>query len=1099
MLDKNRREFLQLTAAIAGAVPLTGCGGGGDGATEASRSPEPVSLAPPAPPPPPVTPPPPPAPPPAPAPAPVGVAAFVSNGSMRFALTSANAGSNLPFSLGFAFRPRDLPRGSSLLGSVLGVPLSIQATIKNFWADGSAKFAVLAGRASLQAGAPLVVQLSAGAASTAGTALTTADLRATGITSTIDGAALGAASWAGSDWDRPFSEWVSGPGMSSWIYRKPIGSDAHLVAWLEVRLFAGGAVEVLPWIENGYLNVAGPTVKAAVFSFSLGGVSKFSASVTLPHHTRTPLIGGAALSYWLGVDPGVVPHHDKSYLQATELVPSYFAAASDASVNGQAAASTFAPLQQGDYKFGPDQLDLMPNSGYGEPIGLLPGWDSKLLTCSAAVHATAYAAVIRNGYSAGRYPIHYRDENTNKPPAFSTHATRCLADYRNDGSGFKSQGGSPTGTYTPAITSTSGTKIWDTAHSPAIGFLPYLLTGLFYFMEEVQFAATTNFLGNDAAPILRDGAKGIHQPAYAAWQVRSCAWGWRALAHALCVTPDADTALRSEFQSSMQANIDFYHARYVAQPNNPLGFIFDWDAGPNGVGLAAPWQADFLTAAVGYSLAMRMPLSAGYENKLSAFFSYVAKSIVGRLGVNNATDWWYINAFPYQVAVTPRFVPDWKGGTGPWFSSWRAAYDASYSPGPAWLGATDGVLAFEYPRPIDAVRGFFGNAVPALAYAVRHGATGALAAYNRVTNASNYPDWATAFNDFPVWSVSPARLSPSWLQGRALNEWFEIQGTAGAGGAPLNDYSGFAVTEDAKIAAGAAGGHGGSRDNRVVVLDLLTDAPSWRVLNTASTNAPDDVAYNPDGKPASRHTYASTLYVRRFDRVMLFGVRFTAPGASTFNKVDGFSASTGVWSGVVQGSPGTTDSGYTDIAPGYYGAVVDGFGDVWSVLGLRKYTASTNRWSAPITRAAADSVRYPWAWDSRRSMLFGLCWGDGEGFNTGVRAIKQDGTTQTQITFNASGALTQFAADAPNYAGMGYDPENDRFLFFSNSAPTRVYVITPNAGSIWDMSILPLGGGSVSIAANGPPLLNKFQYVPQLRGFVCMPNADRNLLFLRTA
>ena len=30
-------------------------------------------------------------------------------------------------------------------------------------------------------------------------------------------------------------------------YRRPIGSDAHLVAWLEVRLYAGGAVEVLPW------------------------------------------------------------------------------------------------------------------------------------------------------------------------------------------------------------------------------------------------------------------------------------------------------------------------------------------------------------------------------------------------------------------------------------------------------------------------------------------------------------------------------------------------------------------------------------------------------------------------------------------------------------------------------------------------------------------------------------------------------------------------------------------------------------------------------------------------------------------------------------
>ena len=43
------------------------------------------------------------------------------------------------------------------------------------------------------------------------------------------------------------------------MYRKQVGTDAHLVAWLEVRLFPGGLVEILPSIENGYLLVTGPT------------------------------------------------------------------------------------------------------------------------------------------------------------------------------------------------------------------------------------------------------------------------------------------------------------------------------------------------------------------------------------------------------------------------------------------------------------------------------------------------------------------------------------------------------------------------------------------------------------------------------------------------------------------------------------------------------------------------------------------------------------------------------------------------------------------------------------------------------------------------
>ena len=119
----------------------------------------------------------------------------------------------------------------------------MQVTPKNLWPDGSLKFAVVAGRAALAANTPLTVLLAAGAPAT-GTDLTLADLKATGVTASTACGAFGTASWAAADWDSPFKAWVSGSEMSSWIYRKPVGSDAHLVAWLEVRLFAGGAVEV---------------------------------------------------------------------------------------------------------------------------------------------------------------------------------------------------------------------------------------------------------------------------------------------------------------------------------------------------------------------------------------------------------------------------------------------------------------------------------------------------------------------------------------------------------------------------------------------------------------------------------------------------------------------------------------------------------------------------------------------------------------------------------------------------------------------------------------------------------------------------------------
>jgi hypothetical protein len=1010
---------------------------------------------------------------------------------MQFTLASPNTQQSAPFCLGFSFRQGDVPAGQTVVAN----RGTLQVTPKNAWPDGSLKFALLAGRVDVTANSALTVSLKKAAVGSAGAALTTADLKSTGIQAQISASSFGSAGWSNADWDSFAQAWVSGPEMSSWIYRKPL-SDAHLVAWLEVRLFAGGAVEVLPWVENGYLNVAGPTVKTATFDFSLGGSSRFNAPIALPHHTRTPLIQGTALSHWLATDPSIIAQQDQLYLQATEVVPSYFATTTDLTVGYPVVATTFTPLQQGDYKFGPDQLDSMPNSGYGEPIGLLQGWDAKLLTASPTVYGAAFAAVVRNGYSTGRYPIHYRDETTNRVPAISAYPTTCLADYRNDGSGFKSAGGSSTGTYTPPITDITGTLVWDTAHSPAVAYLPYLLTGRYYFLEEVQFAAVINFLGNDCG--IRNNGQGLHQPAYQAWQVRACAWGLRALAHALSASPDNDR-LQAEFRASMQANIDFYYGRYVAQPNNPLGFIYDWDPGANGEATAAPWQADFITGVTGYMLAMGLPLASGYQAKLAGFMGYTAKSIIGRLGTSQPPDWWYINGFPYQAAVGPKFQPDWAGGTGPWYSTWYQAYIATYTPPPDGFGSTEGTLAFYYPGATDVVRSYLANALPAITYAVRHGVPGALAAYNRVIGANNYPSYLPAFNVYPVWACKPARFTPAWLQGKALNEWFPISGTSGAGGAPLNEYSGFALTVDAKLAAGAAGGHGGSRDNRVVVLNLLADAPSWSVLNAASSSAPDDVAYNPDGKPASRHTYHSTIYVPYFDRVMLFGVRYTAPGAFTFNKVDGFSAKTGIWDGVVAGNPGQSGSGYADIISGYYGAAIDGAGNVWSMYGLQMYAPATNKWSSAITIQAQNNVRYPWAWDSRRAQLFGLCWGDGEGYNSDLRAIKQSGSTQTQVTFNNSAALTQFVADVPTYAGMDYDADNDRFLFYSNDHPTRIYIVTPNEGVVWDMSLLTLGPGSVALPTGGAPIVGKFKYVPQLKGFVCLPDATQSLYFMRTA
>jgi hypothetical protein len=95
-------------------------------------------------------------------------------------------------------------------------------------------------------------------------------------------------------------------------------------------------------------------------------------------------------------------------------------------------------------------------------------------------------------------------------------------------------------------------------------------------------------------------------------------------------------------------------------------------------------------------------------------------------------------------------------GSGPWYSTWREAYDATYATPPAWLGPTEGELAFEY---IDVPNmGMFANLQPAISYAVQHNVPGAVEAYKRMTSASNWTTLVAAFDHSPGWSVAPPMM-----------------------------------------------------------------------------------------------------------------------------------------------------------------------------------------------------------------------------------------------------------------------------------------------------------------------------------------------------
>lgn len=341
-------------------------------------------------------------------------------------------------------------------------------------------------------------------------------------------------------------------------------------------------------------------------------------------------------------------------------------------------------------------------------------------------------------------------------------------------------------------------------------------------------------------------------------------------------------------------------------------------------------------------------------------------------------------------------------------------------------------------------------------------------------------------------AVDAGRFSqPTWLQGMPLNTWTEISGTSGAGGAAIDAYSGFCIKpSNSEIIIAAAGGHSDSSDNGVYSLRLSDDAPSWVTLRATSTPTAD-VLYYADGRPTSRHIYQHIHYIESIDSVLLAGCNFgygggtpTGPGMDLFD---------------LQANDWQARYTYADIpSGGGYGIVQDGNACIWT-SGGRKFDTATNTWTNP----GISIGRFPSAYDSTRNMLFSIVFGDGQGYSleSGMSAYRTNAATGVSetIAINSSAAYTAYLAAQPTYAAMDYEPTLDKFLFYHGGETGKVYTITPNAGTAWDMAVLTTTGTPNAAPAGGSGINKRFAYVPAYKGFVLLPKQSSNLYFLRTA
>jgi hypothetical protein len=674
------------------------------------------------------------------------------------ALNATTTGTH-PWACGHAFRQGDLPSGTSLAG--------VQCIVLTTWPDNSAKFAVLAGSTALTANVDATVNLTTGIAP-AGAALTTANLPA--MTAVIAGSVSGSATFTGADWVSPFRTVVTGPLMSSWVYRKTI--DATLHAYVEVRLWAGGAVEVLPWLENGYVMVAGATSRNETWTFDLGGTQRESITLDFCGRQRLYLLTGTKLAHWLATDPDVFIRHSAAYIEATKLVPNYSATSPDSAITSWSESIT-SPHEQGLYPNG------MGAGGYHLSIGLLPRWDAMVYTNGSR---KAYRVAQQHAYRAGRYGVYYRDENTLSPPRLLDHATRIIGN-SSAGIGDTGSGASQSATQTGSVPPT-----WKVSHLPSMGFVSALISGRWCHIETAQFNASLAMM--HASTSFRQNGDGVLQT-FSYLQVRGVAWALRAIAQAAAISPD-DDPLQAEFERQLSNTAAFNHSRYVAQSSHPFGWMNSilpgltdgYTPGTTPPLAAASWMQDFVTAAVGYA---RHLTGDGIAEaaKLAGWFEFLGKSVATR-----TTDDFSAAGYPYRYAGAFAFGTaaqdnaNWNDGSGPWPATpgdmWRwtwaepsgaeSSFTALWSqqPGcsaPPTKELGDGSLLF---GGIGSVGSYWHNLMPALSYCAEFGIPGAAAGYQRVVSAPNFASGVAAQDaGDPTWAVR-ARSTETWGAGSEL-------------------------------------------------------------------------------------------------------------------------------------------------------------------------------------------------------------------------------------------------------------------------------------------------------------------------------------------
>jgi hypothetical protein len=629
--------------------------------------------------------------------------------------------SNVPFTFGQVFKVGAVPSGTSLGARLAnGSSLALQVDAKATHPDGSLRHAVLSGRlSSLAANATQALTLITGTPAS-GTPLALSTVLASTYDTTVSlnlgGTPYTASARAALNGSN-VKPWLSGPLVSEWLAGTALKTAAgtthpHLMAYFHVRAYAGmNQVRTDVVIENNWAFIANPGNFAYTVTVGVPGKANYVKSLT--HYGRTRW----HKRVWWGIEPRLYAKLDKNYLQATKAIPKYENLQPSESFLNSVRRST-EPMSNGD------QTANMDDTGYQAGIGPLPKWDA---TYAVSTDVRAFDYMLANADGASAYSTHIRDEKTGLPISIDNYPNTSLA-----------AGGSP-------ALPQGGRSIYFegqwTSHQPSIGFLPYLVTGDYFYLEEAQFWSAYNLIWPNHSS--RGGNKGW-------WYIgslRGQAWAYRSLAQAAYITPD-NHPYKAYLLNKLNSNLERDLALYVT-PGGPhknnLGAMFSYEGNE---------QYRFFEYFMSWTTQYLVDL--GFT-KATALRDYKMKFPIGIMGTSSTTGYCFQAAAQYTWKTGP-------AGTASFYPDFKTMFDNTVPGASAHACGTLAMANFLKSRTgqnlssANAMMGdqtsttyYFANLQPALAAAADSGVAGGVQAWQRAHASGVHPD----YRDNPIWAVVP--------------------------------------------------------------------------------------------------------------------------------------------------------------------------------------------------------------------------------------------------------------------------------------------------------------------------------------------------------